>query len=277
MLPFLPPRSTSSSAEEDRETRQSAVNRIKASRSSSYANVQLPPTPPHDAVAPSLTLAKSQSVPGYLEVPASDTSLHAHRVSPTSCGSSPLSSSDRSSSVESGGSARTLVEDTSSSGSETDYEDANEEFVQYVDRPATPADAPPSPCPQRGARVSFNVPKKQTTARPSTGRSSSYYIPTAHHRKSYQCEQQTTISASNTVPSLPRIRESVSNNFLSRMFGVGGKEKADRGKCIDVEQQIHNNAVRPPLNFTGPGARNASRSVFPPRFSYERGVEVVAI
>ncbi|THG95655.1 hypothetical protein EW145_g7918 [Phellinidium pouzarii] len=225
--PFMPHRT--SSPEQDRETRQLAVSRIKARRSRSYMSVQMPLTPPHDAVPSSLRLAHSKSSSGHLAIPSpcSQPQPQAHS-SPVSSGSSPLREISRCTTAESELSMCGLTEDNSSSGSEMeDFEDER----NVITIPVNMNSASPTPGYRGASRtISFVLPHKPPPARSNPGcRSSSYHLTTVNQRRGFQqSDSRMSLQSSMTMTSIPRIRESMSSGFLSRMFGGSTKEKLDR-------------------------------------------------
>ena len=202
--PFMPHRL--SSPEQDRETRRSAVKRIKARRSRSFVNiadVQMPITPPPDAAQP--TVSHSISASGHLDVPAPASHAQGVPRSPTPAGSSPLAMS-RSLTAGSDASMGALTDDNGTSGSEAeDFEDDNAITI-------------PSRPPAAASRISFALPPKPVAKRNNERRSSCYMKPSS----------PAGIQQSMTVSSISSVRESVSSGFLSRMFGSGQKDKVDR-------------------------------------------------
>ncbi|TDL29111.1 hypothetical protein BD410DRAFT_833472 [Rickenella mellea] len=292
--PFLPsPQEIgTSSPEKDRETRQIAVNRLKHRASNARMNIQLPPTPPYDAVPPSLSVHNVQKA-GHLEVPVPH---YAHTRSPASSGSSDhavSSPTEGEGGSSAGSSVGSLVEDTGSSGSGYGSEPESVDLVDQqenahnassapfflrpipasayrhgrkptvssivIARPAHETDqgsnlknssgalptpmslsmamdtSPGSPSP---TRISFVLPPKPTQAasqhRGSANRGEAFQIAPQHpmvQNPYYQPQpQQRPLGSSSTMSSIPRIRESVSSGFLSRMFGVGrDKEKEKYG------------------------------------------------
>ena len=238
---FMPPRQ--SSPQQDMETRQSAVNRIKARRSRSNMNVvqmQMPLTPPHDAVPPSLVPSKSSS--GHLDVPSVSAKLQVRHQSPTSSASSPMEAMSRCTTAESELSMGALTEDNGSSGSEAeDFED-DHNLLTVPDRLVSGS--------QSASRISFVLPPKPPPARRNPNRCSSYNVSSLYQRRTSQPEIRGMTHSSSAMTSLPRIRESMSSGFLSRMFGVGtvkDKENTNRVEKdkggMDTSSLHHRNDV----------------------------------
>lgn len=230
--PFMPHRVTS--PQQDKETRQSAVNRLKARRSRSYINVQnaqMPLTPPYDAVPPSMVPSKSAS--GHLDVPSSSShaQLPTPARSPSSSASSPAQEMSSSRTVDSQLSMGGLTEDNSSSGSE--MEDNEEDNVIAI---------PPRSA--MSSRISFILPPKPPPARRSQMRSTSCQVDSNYQRRETQHEGRSQMQSSITMSSIPRIRESMSSGFLSRMFG-SAKDKSDQATRIEKDKSgIDNNCMQ---------------------------------
>lgn len=206
---FMPHRI--SSPKEDKETRRSAVRRIKAHRSRSLVNVQdaqMPITPPPDVVHTTVSHSKSSS--GHLDVPTCGSRPVALPRSPVSAGSSPLAMS-RSITVGSDASMDALTDDNGTSGSEV--EDSEDDNVITI--PSWSSSS---------SRISFTLPPKPPQAKRNTNRCSSYAKTTS---PVIQVDSRSGMQV-NTMSSVSSIRESVSSGFLSRMFGTGQKDKSDR-------------------------------------------------
>lgn len=287
-LQFLPPRS--SSPQQDRETRQSAINRLKAGRVNLY-NSQLPLTPPHDEVTPSMT--KSQSSSASLSVPCSDSRKDFHRRSPALSNLSPFSSDDASC-TESGSSTCSMT-DYCSSGTESDIEEetrSNKASSGYFplarqlakETSASSGGTSSSSSCAKLPRVSFALPLRPAPARSSSGRSSSVHLSSLHHRRSYQCDAGagTTLRTSSTLPSIPRIRESVSSGFLSRVFGGGHRDKADRvekgngGTCVNTLDSTYDDDLEASRS-AGKALRESVRTQQRLRYTYNDGMEVIPL
>ena len=156
--PFMPQRT---SAQQDKQTRKKALDLLKASRSQVYADVKLPPTPPHDAVAPSAALTE----PSGAHLHAGSTSQATlHKRSPASHGSSPLGLVASSAILESETSMGALTEDNGSSESEP------EEFEDCLGSSSLISDS--SRGSTRGKSRSSIAPLIRTTSRPVQSRSS---------------------------------------------------------------------------------------------------------
>lgn len=230
---FMPRRS--SSPRQDRETRQSAVNLLK--RRSSHMEVEMPITPPHDAVPPSLSsilgkqqssLPTSSSASGYLDVPLSSDGP-APPSSPISSGSSPLLdlSMSRCTTTESEISMGSLMDDTGSSGC-SEGEESDDHNVLIIPNKAHKTHL------KNASRISFALPSKPPLARPGSNRNraSSYNVGQA---QSWQSSSTSTVSnqsssSMSTHASMPRIRDSASGGFLSRVFGSSSSTKEKLSK-----------------------------------------------
>lgn len=281
-LPFLPARSTS--PQQDRETRQLAVNKLKASRAHSH-NAAALPTPPRDAF-PRMSRAHSSS--GMLSVPTADSHKELHRRSPALSNVSPLSSDEHSG-----------TDSNSSTGSMTDYYSGSSsaESDTEEDTKAAPGCFPvagkpnqetsacvessPNSSGPKHPRVSFALPLRPAPARATSGRSSSVHFSSVHHRRSFLCDTGNgpTLPTSYTLPTIPRIRESVSSGFLSRMFGVGGnKDKSDRvekGSNMATLDSMHDEDSEVSRSTSKPlkdGARCKQRL----QYTYHDGFKVIA-
>ena len=144
---FMPRRT--SSPRQDRETRQSAIKRLK--RRSADMDYEMPITPPYDAVPPSLSaslgkqqssLASSNSASGFSDVSLSCDGPAPH-PSPISSGSSPMPdlSMSRCTTTESDVSMGSLMDDTGSSGC-SEGEDSDDHNVLVIPHKAH-KDSPP--------------------------------------------------------------------------------------------------------------------------------------
>lgn len=233
--PFMPRRC--SSPAQDRETRKLAVNRIKARRSRS--DIAMPPTPPYDAIPPSLRVGHTTSSSGFLDVPVVCSASNG-LPSPVSAGSSPLHaiSMSRSTTADSDVSMGALTEDNSSSGSEgEEFEDEH----NVITIPAKSDSASPLHGSRSASRVPFQLPPLPTSSsrRSSASRSSSYNLSTTQQRRAIpQSESRSSWQTSSAMSSLPRIRESMSNGFLSRVFGSSNsvKDKLDRMERVEKDK-----------------------------------------
>ncbi|KAL5488362.1 PCL1 [Sanghuangporus weigelae] len=233
--PFMPRRM--SSPAQDRETRQLALSRIKTRRSRSFLDMQMPPTPPYDAVPPSLKVAQPSTSSGSsrLEIPVSASRLQP-LPSPLSSGRSPLHAMSRCATAESDLSMGSLIEDNSSSGSDPeDFEDeksgmSNQSMLDLS------SPTPGSRCASRRSyvaplptelshRLIYNRSTKDDQLKP---------VPVSANEKRSSWQPPAGLS------SLPRIRESMSNGFLGRVFGGNSsnsnsaKEKEKRAREDDV-------------------------------------------
>lgn len=218
---FMPIRS---SPQQDRETRQSAVNRIKASRSaSSFLNMQLPPTPPDEA----LPLPPAYSVGSHLNIPASGA----------------LGSLDGRSSASTGTDRGMPIRSMFSSASMPTVAEDIERIVENTFMNAEPTKPT---CNFGAASTSSGPPTPESTRqnsfeaapiKPHPYRASSYHVTSVHQRRGYQCEPRQSLQTSITMPSIPRLRESVSNGFLSRVFGTGGSGK-DKGGLLSKTTSV---------------------------------------
>ncbi|KAI5122138.1 hypothetical protein M0805_000785 [Coniferiporia weirii] len=285
--PFMPRRS--SSPQQDRETRQSAVSRIKASRPRSYNGVQMPLTPPYDVVAPSLSLqaARSESSSGCLDVPSL-------RPQPQILPCPSLSSSGFSSRHEI---SRCATEPDlsmgafakgSSSGSE--MKDSGDER-NVITIPTNVNLGSPAHGYRAASCISFVLPPKPQPVRSNPGsRSSSYHITSVNQRRTFQqSESRLSMQSSLTMTSVPRIRESMSSGFLSRMFGSNStKEKLDRLDRVERDNSGYDsNAMRGRNDVTvteslhrigNRSVRGTSQLIRAQRYScYDKDIGVVAM
>ncbi|KAH8115807.1 hypothetical protein DFH11DRAFT_1587226 [Phellopilus nigrolimitatus] len=287
--PFMPQRT--SSPKQDRETRQIAVNRIKARRSRSYIDVQMPLTPPHDAVPPSLSLAPSKSSSDHLVIPVSGPRPQALRSS-ASAGFSPLREMSRCTTAESDISMGALTEDNSSSGSEMeDFEDEH----NVITMPDNLDLISPTSGYCRASRLSFILPPKPPPARPYSSRSSSCLTSVQVHQRRprtyQQSESRSSLQSStmSSMASIPRIRESMSSGFLSRVFGSGStKEKLDRLERVEKDKggydanAMHGQsdviiASESSLSINSRGIRSSSQLFRAQRYTgYDNNMEIIA-
>lgn len=245
--PFMPRRL--SSPAQDRETRQLAVHRLKTRRSRSFLEVQMPPTPPYDAVLPSLRAGQpSSSTPSsgssYLDIPGSGSRIQP-LPSPLSAGYSLLHAMSRSTTAESDMSMGSLTEDNGSSSSDPeDFED--EQSVIHL--PAKLDSASPTPGPRsmsRRSQVPTLPPQPSSQRLPNNCRTKDA---SNDHLRPIQVnvsnEKRSSWQPGSGIPTLPRIRESMSGGFLSRVFGSTSsvKEKLNRLDRVvekDKERSIY--------------------------------------
>lgn len=221
---FMPRRT--SSPRQDRETRQSAINRLKR-RSRTDLEMEMPITPPYDAVPPSLSgqfkeQQSSTSSSGFSDVPLQAQVPHP---SPISSGSSPLAdmSMSRCTTTASDLSMDSLMDDTGSSGSGSECElDSENHNVLIIPDKASKTEL------RNASRISFALPSRPPTAR-SANRASSYSMGQSWSSVSHS-RSSTSQQSMSTASSVPRIRDSVSGGFLSRVFGSSAstKEKLNR-------------------------------------------------
>ena len=248
--PFMPRRV--SSPAQDRETRQLAVSRIKTRRSRSFLDVQMPPTPPYDAVPPSLRAGQPSTSSGSnsssnsssrLEIPVSASRLQPLPSPLSSSGCSPLHAMSRCATAESDMSMGSLIEDNGSSGSDPeDFEDeksgmSNQSMLDLTSSPM-PAGSRRSYVAPLSAQLSHRSLYNRLTKDISSSNDQLKPIPVPMN------EKRSSWQPPSGLPSLPRIRESMSNGFLSRVFGVGNsassnssakeKEKDKRARGDDV-------------------------------------------
>lgn len=264
---FLPQRT---SAQEDRQTRRKALDLIKTRRSQPHIEVQLPPTPPHDAVPPSLVLRKSPSEPQDAHL-SDDQAMARHKRSPASSGSSPLSTTAASFSLDSETSMGALTEDNGTSESEAeDFEECLKSSSDCFKELSS------SPCVKLEESKSKTKFTPQRSFRPQT-RSASYHMSSIYHRRSNLLESRIPLASSASMASLPRLRDSMSNGFLSRVFGGGSKEKADRFVEDKKSKHGHDTVLIASESSTGigRGARTVSQLLRPPQYS--NGVDIAAI
>lgn len=232
--PFLP-----RVPEQDRETRQSAVNRIKARRSRSNIDLQMPLTPPPTLGRNSTISQCLKSTSEHLDIPGSKTkarTLPSPASSGCSSGSSPLAhrgAISRCGTAESVLSMAGLTEDNGSS-SEPEPEDFEDSMTgamnMSTDTQAIHGNAAQS-------RISFVLPPKPPPARANNSmRSSTFHLASAVQRRVVSYDSRPSLPSSlSSSATIPRIRESFSGGFLSRMFSSSSaKEKLDRlGKDTD--------------------------------------------
>ncbi|EJD00834.1 uncharacterized protein FOMMEDRAFT_147562 [Fomitiporia mediterranea MF3/22] len=229
--PFMP-RRTSSPAQ-DRETRQLAVNRIKARRSRSFIDVQMPPTPPYDAIPPSLKIdhhsssSSSSSSSGYLDIPGCCSRVPMLPSPLSAVGSSPLRAMSRCTTTESELSVGSLTEDNGSSGSDPeDFEDEH----NVITIPAKLDSMSPTPGSRGASRLSLCAPPgaghRVSATRTSANATGVQLRPIPLQLP----EKRSSWQPAAGIASIPRIRESMSGGFLSRVFGSSNsvKEKLDR-------------------------------------------------
>ena len=247
-LEFLPPRS--SSPRQDKATRRLAINKLKAVRAQSFDD-QMPPTPPHDVVPPSLSRSSTSSSSEMLLVPGAgagentDAQKFLQHRSPAPSNGSPHSDETGTDSSSSTGSMTDYC--SGSSCTDSDVEDEASKAApgcfplarqSSTQETLASSESGSSSSGSRLPRVSFSLPLRPAPARSTTGRSSSVQFPSIQHRRSYQSDSGAgpTIRTSDTMSSIPRMRESVSSNFISRMFGVGGRgdrlDRAERGTTV---------------------------------------------
>ena len=280
---FMPRRS--SSPQQDRETRLSAINLLKARSSRTNIKPQMPLTPPHDAVVPlSLRVGQpSKSASGYLDVPTSCLYL----PSPISSGSSPspMHAMTRCNTAESEISMCALTEDNGSSGSEQEDSDDERQVNGTVSENLGSKSPSAAAGYQNGHRISFALPSRPPSARQAASRSSSYNVP-QYRRSSSQFSSRSSMSTSSTMPSLPRIRESVSSGFFSRVFGNnnnGVKDKIDREEKDKggYSDNMHGCDVIIASESShivdGKGIRANSQLIRASRVNYETDIEVAAV
>lgn len=256
--PFMPQRT---SAQQDKQTRKKALDLLKASRSQGHADVQLPLTPPHDAVPPSAALTE----PSTAHLHAGSTSQATlHKRSPTSHGSSPMELAASSATLESETSMGALTEDNGSSESEPEeFEDCLGSSVLISDSSRCISGAT-----TRGKARTSIASLNRTTSRPMQSRSSSASAQLVH-RRSYLTETRLPLPSSLSMANLPRIRDSVSTGFLSRMFGNSAKERIER--VFDVKRRDEDTVLI--ASDSSRGIRNVPQILRPGQ--YDTGLDVV--
>ena len=149
-VPFMPRRS--SSPQQDRETRLSAINLLKARSSRSSIKMQMPLTPPHSAIPLSLRAGQlTRSTSSYLDVPGSSLYLPSPVSSKSS--PSPVYPMTRCNTAESVLSMAALTEDNGSSGSE--QEDSDDERHVNTASGSTGCKSP-AVIYRSGSRISFS-------------------------------------------------------------------------------------------------------------------------
>lgn len=260
---------------EARATRAAAVTRVTRA-SKARVQARMPPTPPYEQpvqVHSSLRNITKRISSNILNV------THTTSRAPPSCsqspnsslGSSPLqstySSSSRASSSATDSEMESLTEDNSSSSSDegetsdscADHADKYSSHARAFTLKPTPAPPPSSywtgrkssstladrgysecetspstPFPPSPRRVSFapNMPTRPARSVSAT------YNNGVHHGAGHGGG----VTASATMPSIPRIRESISTGFLGRMLGAAKGQQANAGAIdkapvgfVDVE------------------------------------------